>query len=237
MSEVTELPRRFYKTVGIEAGEGYAIMLDARRARTPAGARLSVPTEGLAQLLAAEWDAQAANIRMADMPATRLAFTTIDRVGQAREAVCAEVARYAGTDLLCYFAGHPQSLVARQREAWGSVLDWASETLGLDLARTTGIVQVQQPADSLLRAARMAGELDDFALAALAHTTALLGSAVLAFALYHRRVDGEEAFALSQIDETFQAEQWGVDAEAAERAGAIEAETRMLDAWFRALRL
>jgi chaperone required for assembly of F1-ATPase len=236
MTAPTEPPRRFYKAVSIQAGQaGHAILLDGRRARTPAGAHLSVPTEALAQMLAAEWDAQDAYIRLSDMPATRLAFTAIDRVGEAREAVCAEVARYLGSDLLCYFADYPRALAERQHQAWGPVLDWASDALGLHLARTAGIVQVQQPAQSLLRAARLAEALDDFALAGLAHATALLGSSVLAFALHHRRVDGQAAFALSQLDEAFQAEQWGVDEEAAARAAALEAETRMLDAWFRAL--
>ncbi|HUO21557.1 MAG TPA: ATP12 family protein [Caulobacteraceae bacterium] len=235
MSEPVEAPRRFYQAVRIEAGHGYAILLDGRRARTPGGEPLNVPTEALAKMLAAEWEAQGEHIRMATMPATRLAFTAIDRVGKTREAVCAEVARYAGSDLLCYFADQPQALVLRQEEAWGPLLEWAAGTLGLRLARTVGVTPAQQPAETLLRVARLAGELDDFGLAGLAHATALLGSAVLALALHHRRVDGEAAFALSHLDEAFQNERWGVDEEAAARAAALKAETLMLDAWFRAL--
>jgi chaperone required for assembly of F1-ATPase len=63
----------------------------------------------------------------------------------------------------------------------------------------------------------------------------LLGSAILAFALHRGRLDGEGAFSLSQLDETFQAEHWGVDEEAAARAQALRGEAMMLDAWFRSL--
>jgi chaperone required for assembly of F1-ATPase len=212
MTQPTEPPRRFYKAVRIEAGDGYAILLDGRRTRTPAGAPLRLPTEPLAKMLAAEWERQGEHIRTADMPAARLAFTALDRVSETREAVCKEVARYAGSDLLCYFADHPRALVARQQQAWGPLLDWARDELALHLVRTVGVSPVEQPAESLLRVARWAGALDDFALAGLAHATALLGSAVLAFAL-----------------------QRGVDAEAAARARALHAETLMLDAWFRSL--
>ena len=46
----------------------------------------------------------------------------------------------------------------------------------------------------------------------------LFGSAILALALQRGRLTGEAAFDLSRLDEAFQEEQWGVDAEAAVRS-------------------
>lgn len=236
MTNATEPPRRFYKVVNVvAAADGFHLRLDGRGARTPAGKPLAAPTEALARMLAEEWDAQDAHILMASMPATRLAFTALDRVGEAREAVCAEIARYAGSDVVCYFAEAPKSLEERQIQAWGPVLDWAREDLGLDLIRTVGLGHVAQPVESLLRAARLAEELDDFGLAGLAHATALFGSALLAFAVQRDKLGGAAALDLSRLDEIYQAERWGVDEEAAMRAQGMLAEALMLESWFRAL--
>ena len=68
----------------------------------------------------------------------------------------------------------------------------------------------------------------DFALAGLAAAAALFGSAILGFALRRGELDGEAAFELSRLDETFQEERWGVDAEAAARADAMAKEAVML---------
>jgi chaperone required for assembly of F1-ATPase len=146
------------------------------------------------------------------------------------------VARYAGSDLLCYFAEEPQRLVQRQALAWSPLLDWAEAELGLRLERTAGIVHCPQPPETLARVQALAAELDDFALAGLAHATPLFGSAVLALAVQRRRLSGPEAFAVSRLDEAHQEEQWGVDEEAAARTARLQMEAEMLDAWFPALR-
>ncbi len=229
-------PRRFYKTVRVEAGEGgFGIRLDERGVRTPARSLLALPTQALARLLAAEWEAQGERIAMASMPATRLAFTAADRVRAARTEVCAEIARYAGSDVLCYFAEAPRRLEERQIQAWGPLLEWADEALGVHLVRTVGIAHVTQPRETLERVAALAGELDDFTLAGLAHATALFGSAVLALALQRDKLGGPLALDLSRLDEIYQAEVWGADAEAALRVESMTAEALMLDAWFGAL--
>ena len=231
-----ELPRRFYKTVSTAPGKGgTAILLDGKPVRTPAARPLAAPTAALADMLAAEWDAQATRIEMTRMPAVRLAFTAIDFVPDARDGVAAEIGRYAGADGLCYFADGPAALAEEQTRRWGPVLDWAAQALDLHFVRVTGIVHQDQPAATLLRIARLAEQEGDFGLAGLAHAAALFGSGVLAFALRRGQLDGEAAFALSRLDEAFQQERWGVDGEAAERTANMHAEAMMLERWFQAL--
>ena len=233
-----ELPRRFYKTVSISVrGDepGLNVLLDGKPVRTPKGALLTAPTEALAATLASQWDAQATHIDMTTMAAVRLAFTALDFIPDARAAVAAEIARYAGSDALCYFAEGPEALVERQVSHWGPVLEWAERDLNLHFVRAIGIAYRDQPVESLLRTAKLAEAESDFGLAALAHATALFGSAILAFALRRDQFSGEEALELSRLDEAFQQEQWGVDEEAAERTANMRAEARMLERWFRAL--
>jgi chaperone required for assembly of F1-ATPase len=232
----TERPRRFYETAAAAPlDSGHGVMLDARTLRTPAGVKLVLPAPLLAELIAAEWQAQRDLIDHAAMPATRLAFTAADRIGMAREATAAEIARQAGADLLCYFADAPAALTHRQEVRWGRLLHWAEQDLGLRFERSCGILHRAQPPQTLERVRELALELDDFGLAGLAMASSLFGSAILALALQRGRAGGDEAFDLSRLDEAFQEEQWGIDAEAAERTARLRHEAEMLEQWFRAL--
>ena len=80
-----------------------------------------------------------------------------------------------------------------------------------------------------------AGEQDKWRLTALAHATAVCGSAILGLALLEGEIDGDQAFALSSVDEAFQASHWGEDSEAAERLALLKAELVAVHAMLRAL--
>ncbi len=235
-SEAPSRPKRFYASAGIGAvGQGFNVLLDGRPVKTPEGAALVLPTSALAQLVAAEWGLQGEHILLAEMPATRLAFTAVDRAAGARAEVAAQIARYAGSDVLCYFAEEPTALVERELAHWGPVLDWAERALGLALERAVGIIHRPQPPAALERAKALALELDDFALTGLVSASGLFASAVLAFALQRGQLSGEAAFELSRLDEAFQEEKWGVDAEAAERNAGLRRQAVALERWFKAL--
>jgi len=171
---------------------------------------------------------------MAEMHATRLANTAVDSISGAREATADQVASYAGADLLLYFAEEPEGLVRRQAERWGPVLERAEAEAKLSFVRAVGIIHQAQPQDSLEAVRRIALSLDDFGLAGLAFGASLFGSAILAIALQRGWLDGLQAFELSRLDEAWQEERWGVDAEAAERAARLRLEAEVLGRWFRA---
>jgi len=234
--EPGEKPRRFYAAVDValEAG-GYGVLLDGRALRGPRGERTILPTEALAQMVAEEWAGQGDHLDLAGMHATRLANTALESVPQAREATAQSIADYAASDLICYFATDPAGLVERQERLWGPILDRAEAELGLALHRAAGIVHRAQPPQTLARVKALALELDDFGLSGLAFGAPLFGSAVLALALQRGWLSGEAALGLSCVDEAWQEEKWGVDAEAAERTARLTAEAAMLDRWFRAL--
>ena len=234
--ESEERLKRFWTAVDVAEGEGgWSVTLDGRTPKTPAHAKLTLPTEAAARLVAAEWAAQGEFIDPGTMPATRLASTAIDRVSQVREAVAEEIAAFAGSDLLCYLADHPTSLAVEQAREWTPWRDWAALELGVILEVAEGIIHRPQDPAAIVRVQDLALRLDDFALTGLATAVPLLGSAVLGLAVHRGVLSGEAAFDLSRLDEAFQERQWGVDAEAAERTAARRAEAVMLDRWFRAL--
>ena len=205
-------------------GGGWGVTLDGRPLRTPARQELSVPSEGLAAAIAAEWDAQHPDIRPHTMPLTRLAATAIDRTAEKRAEIVADIANYAATDLVCYRAEHPPALAARQAAVWQPLIDWAAGRYDAGLAATAGIVPKPQSPASLKAFAAIVLSFDDFRLTALHAATAACSSLVIALALLEGRLDAAAAFAASQLDETFQIEAWGEDAEAAARRAALAAD-------------
>ncbi|CAA7616663.1 ATP12 family chaperone protein [Magnetospirillum sp. UT-4] len=214
--------KRFYKRAeAAPAGPAFSVRLDGRPVRTPAGRPLEVPTQALAEAIAAEWEAQGTEVKPHHMPLTQLASTALDRIGPEREAILAQLMNYAATDLLCYRAGFPPDLVERQARQWQPLLDWARDALGADLVATEGVIAVAQPEPALAAlAARLRG-YDTWRLTALQMTAAAAGSLVLALALVEGRLGADQAFALSQLDETYQIEQWGEDHEAADRRATL----------------
>lgn len=235
--ESEERIKRFWTSVDVTPEQtGWTVRLDGRAPKTPAGASLTLPTEAAARLVAGEWAAQGEHLLPATMPATRLASTAIDRVSQTREPVADEIAAYAGSDVICYVAEHPAVLVERQARAWAPWRDWAERELDVRLHPAEGIVHRPQPPESLQRVRALALDLDDFALTGLAAAVPLLGSAVLGFAIQRGALSGEQAHALSRLDEAFTEDQWGVDEEAAARTAAHRAEAVLFERWFEALR-
>ena len=226
--------KRFYKRAGTAAAAGgFAVVLDDRPVRTPAKAGLVLPNRPLAEAIAAEWRLQGERIEPATMPLMRLASTAIDRVAPQRDSVIDAVAAYAGTDLVCFRADGPAELAARQEAAWRPLLDWLDRRYGARLEVTAGIVPVPQGTAALDRLRAAVAAFDDFRLTALQTATAAAGSLAIGLALVEGELDARAAFAVSQVDEAFQLEQWGDDAEAAKGRAALASEldaaARMID--------
>jgi chaperone required for assembly of F1-ATPase len=219
-------PKRFFETAGVEARDGgFVLTLDGRPARTPARNLVSVPTRGLGEALAAEWQAQEAVIDPAAMPLTRLVNSAIDAVGASMAEVAEDIAKYVGSDLIVYRAGEPERLAAEQASAWDPILAWAYDAFGARFLLSEGVTFVPQPeaAISVLRA-RIASETSPFRLSALHVMTTLTGSALIALAHAAARLTAAEAWAAAHVDERFQERVWGEDEEAMQRRARREAD-------------
>jgi len=228
--------KRFYRATGVGAGDGgFHVLLDGKPMRTPAKSVLVVPTSRLAEAIAGEWQdvPEKADIVVSHLPLTRLAATALDRVTTQRERVIADTAKYAGSDLLCYRATQPESLVTRQRETWQPLLDWAAERYGAAFSVAEGVTFVGQPDSSVAKLGQAVATHSDFALSALYNLTHIAGSLVIALAVAEKRLDAEAAYRAAQLDELYQAERWGDDPLAVQRREGvrkdIEAAARFLD--------
>lgn len=222
-------PARFYERAELRPqGEGSLLTLDGRPARTPGRQPLVLPTLGLGEAVAAEWNAQGATIDPRSMPVTRLANSALDGVARDLAAVRDDLARYAGSDLVAYRAGEPDRLVAAQSAAWDPVVAYARGDLGARLVLSEGVMFVEQPAEALARIrARIDREASPFGLAALHVMTTLTGSVLLALMHADGRLGPQETWDAAHVDELFQESRWGADHEASVRRDARAAEFRV----------
>ena len=217
--------KRFYQRAEpVQRTGGHGITLDGRPIKTPGRRDLVVPTEALARGIAEEWNAQQAEVRTATMPLTRLATTAVDRVATHRDAIVGQTANYAATDLLCYRATHPPALATRQQAVWQPLIDWAVLRYDAPLAVTSGVIPKSQSPATLRAFAAAVAELENFELTALHVATAACGSLIIGLALLEGQLDARQAFAASQLDESFQIEGWGEDPEQTERRRALAAD-------------
>ena len=218
----TRAPRRkrFYVKAGVvESPDGFAITLDDKPIRTPSGRSMVAPRREIADAIVAEWDAQQVIIDPMTMPLTRFANSVLDAVVDRVEAVADDVAKYFGSDLLFYRAGHPEALVAREAAHWDPIVFWAADALGAHFILAEGIVHVRQP-DSAIAAARAALPSDPWSIAALHAVTTLTGSALLGLALMRGAIDQDQVWTAAHVDEDWNVEKWGVDDEVAARRAA-----------------
>lgn len=212
------LPKRFYAEARGEAG---AILLDGRPAKTRAGNRLAPPGPLLLDAIVAEWNAQGAQIDFAAMPMTRFAMTVIDLGESDAAAWRAVVLSHLKSDLLCYRAAGPATLVERQNAAWDPLLDWARRRRGVALATAAGISFIEQAPEAIAAGERALARLSPAPLLGVKVAAEIAGSAVIALALADRAFAPETLFEASRVDEAHQRAHWGADAQAAAREAAL----------------
>lgn len=204
--------KRFYKTASAEPVDGgHAILLDGRGVKTPKRASLILPTSALAHSVVAEWDAQGDDVDPRSMPLTGLSNAAIDHVAPDPSAFIATLAAYAETDLLCYRAEGPDSLVKRQGDVWDPILDWARQRYAVEFEITSGIIHAPQPFETVARLASAIGERSEYQLAGFQPLVTISGSLVIALALAEGAIDARAAFDAAHLDELWQAENWGED--------------------------
>lgn len=207
--------KRFWKAAqAVERDEGWGVELDGKPLLTPARQLLAVPTEALADAIAAEWDAVQDKIDPRAMPLTGLANAAVDRVAPDKQAFADSLARYAEADLACYRAEEPNGLIELQAEHWDALLRWGRRRFDVDFNTTSGIVHVDQPSATVDRLCHAIASLDAFRLAGLSPLVTIGGSLLAALGVLEGAFSPEQAWEAVSLDERWQLDQWGSDAEA-----------------------
>lgn len=210
--------KRFYKEAqAAPVDGGWQVQLDRRGVKTAGGLPQIVPSQALAAALAAEWAAQEETIVPAGFVLRDMADYAIDVVAPDPAALRGGLLRYAETDTLCYRADPGEALHRRQLERWEPLLAAAETRDGVRFTRISGIIHQSQPPETLERLGDRLERLDPFTLAALNTLTSLACSLVIGLAALEPGGDAGALWIAAELEEEWQAEQWGRDAEAEER--------------------
>ncbi|ENY80589.1 ATP12 family chaperone protein [Sphingopyxis sp. MC1] len=207
--------KRFWRTATtVPQDGGRGIALDGRPVRTPARAPLVVPSEELAEAIAAEWNAQGSDIDPAAMPMTGIANAAIDLATGDRAAFAETIAAYAQTDLLCYRDDRDAALQGEQAAAWNPLLAWAEARHGIEFALAQGVLPIDQPAATVAALREAVHALDPFRLAPLSPLVTIGGSLVAGLALVEDAFAADMLWEAVSLDELYQERRWGADSEA-----------------------
>ena len=192
---------------------GYGIILDSTPLMTPAENQFIVPSQSLAVMASKEWESVEKIITLNKMPSTRMCNTAIDRQNDSHDVAVHTICAYGNSDLICYRATEPAELIARQEHAWDPILQMYAEKVGINFNTGMGIVPVKQPKRSIAILNDHIVKLDRYSFVALSEIVTLSGSLLIGLACLWQWIGPEKAWELSRIDEAWQREHWGVDAE------------------------
>jgi chaperone required for assembly of F1-ATPase len=228
--------KRFYKTAAAAPLDGgHAVTLDGRPLKTPGRRLLLLPSAGLAAAVAGEWSAQGETVAPETMPLTRLANTVLDQLPAKRQDALDELLGYAAADLLCYRQTSPTDLALRQAATWQPWLDWVATRLDARLDVALTLEPIEQPPAALAALGAAAAACDDWRLVGLHAATRLTGSVVLGLALLEGELGAEAAFDAAMLEELYEIERWGLEAEQARRHAALRRQLAATEIYCRVL--
>ena len=221
-SRQSQLPKRFYKDVQVDAeGVGFVVKLDGKPIRTPGKDLLTTSSKSVADLMAQEWSSQEQRIDPMTMPVTRLLNTAIDGVATDMQAVKEDILRFSSSDMLCYRTEGPEALNELHLQYWDPLIEWAQVSLGAQFSLAQGVMYIEQPGEAIAAFSAHLGPIGDPLLLAACHlVTSLTGSAIIAMAVLKNECDLDEAWQIAHVDEDWNASQWGEDVEATQRRAA-----------------
>lgn len=210
--------KRFYAGATAERGpDGWFVALDGRRVKTQGGNVLVLPNAASARLLADEWNAQGEEIDPGGFAMRDQADYGLDVVAADPAAAIAALLRYAETDTLCYRADPDEPLWKRQQEVWDPLLTACEAREGISLQRVSGVIHRAQDGAAVATLRARLAAMDFLTLAALMTLASLAGSLVIGLSALEPGADGDALWDAANLEEDWQAENWGRDREAAER--------------------
>lgn len=208
--------KRFYTDVSIAKEDStHVLLLDGRQVKTPLRRALAIPSSKLAGMVAEEWRAQGEYIEPETMVLTGFCNAAIDYITENRGTIRANIVAFADTDTLSYREDPETILFAEQERLWEPMLRTLEQAHGMAWMRTSGVMPMPQTPEVLELAHRVTADDDAFELTAFSQIVELIGSFALGLAYREGRYSADAIWDAAFLEQTWQAEQWGQDADAA----------------------
>ena len=214
--------KRFWSEVSVgeaagDLGAGWQVRLDGRGVLTQGKRAQVVPSRALAELLAGEWAAQGEDVDPASFRHRDMADYAIDMIASGTDDIPGKLLAFLETDTLCYRADPDEPLYRRQQEVWEPILSAFEAREGIRLERASGIIHKPQDGAALASIRRLVDTLDPPTLAAVFAMTSLSASLTIGLSALEDDADPEALWDAASLEEDWQVELWGEDAEATQR--------------------
>ncbi|WP_298464393.1 ATP12 family protein [uncultured Erythrobacter sp.] len=215
--------KRFYKDVAThQVDGGWQVTLDKRGIKTVKGAQQILPTRALAEAMAQEWDAQGEKLDPTTLPMRDMADYALDIVAPDVAAIAETLTAFGDTDTLLYRADPDEPLYARQQEVWEPIVAEFEQREGVRLTPVSGIMHRPQSADTLTSLRAKLETSDPFTLAGIEAMTSLSASLVVGLSALEPDIEPLTLWEAASLEEEWQADLWGRDAEAETRRAKRE---------------
>ena len=138
-------------------------------------------------------------------------------VAQHRDEIIERMVNFSLTDTLLF--RNPE-----ERQVWDPIVEWAKKNMDADFKTSESLEVPMENNASLPRLQVFLEKLSDKELAAFYQTGKITKSVLLAAALVKKQITADEAFRAAFLEEIWQADKWGHDAEADQRREVIRQE-------------
>ena len=219
--------RKFFEQATVEDG---AVLLDGKALTTPAKNKVILPNHALAQAVADEWNAVGEQIDKNKLPLTGMASLAIDIAEPRRNELLVELLEYGETDLLFYH-DMDEELTQLQRTQWQPWINHAQVEFGTRYEVTQSIMPITQALENQAKHLAKLETLDAWNLALLAAVVKPTTSLILGWFFVQNKLDVDEIFALSRLEESHNITKWGEDSDAKEKADSIHADLTVSALW------
>ncbi|KAH8421172.1 hypothetical protein KR009_010295, partial [Drosophila setifemur] len=204
-------PKRFYKKTSIlGSDDGFEVVLDHWKLKTPRGTLFTVRSEPLAIAVATEFDAQKEHIERSRMHLSALCFTAIDNPNNLSKLDMVNyLLNFIPTDTLLFQYEDEKDLQELQLSKWDPVIDWFNHRLETNLKKTTSLTPSAVSEGDKLKIAKHFQSFSLESLHGLIFAVDTLKSIVLACAVMEEMLSVEKAVALTRLEEDYQLKFWG----------------------------
>ncbi|MDC1356613.1 hypothetical protein N8310_03395 [Pseudomonadota bacterium] len=222
--------KKFWKTVEVSelTTNSYQILLDKKILKTPMQNDLIFTNYRISYETSLEWDINSDELDTDEMIFFGIFSTAIDRIVNDRVLYINEIMKFVDTDLICYKADKPDELVELQNKHWDPILLIIKNYIGEEIEVFTGIMPGTQNIQVHNKIKKLIHNFSNIELSILHRLTNIIGSIFISLCVIKGDILKKYICQLCFLDELWQAENWGVEEEAAKKRDKVSKELKKI---------
>ena len=149
-------------------------------------------------------------------------WKTIEQdVQKNKNAIIDRLVNFALNDVLLFWSTD-KKVQKEQEKSWSPIIVWANQTVNVDLKKTDSLEVQSENVNTSSRLKDYLSSLSDKELSGFYIAALNMRSVLLALALVKGKINANEAFELSELEELYQARKWGTEPVAEARRNSIK---------------